>query len=563
MKLSPWNLVYWAVLVGTLSTLPSRAQPPSRTVKSPPARTAQPEPTPVLTDRPDATELGTDVLGERFESKSLGISLRPPRDMLASRRAGSGDAVEFVDPKRNWTLRLSRIRTNEPTQLLSIRNRDGTPKAGLLESTVKSLSGSLGKVDVLRQDLTNIGVNDVGMLAVRYSKDLQTLLTQQAIIQTSDRLYYLIAFTTPSGARMVGSTTQPGQAAAIDPKEAAAASAFRQVIDSVQLMDLTAIREEQDRRLFSTRALLVNFTPARLQAVLKPKQWYRIVRGGKDYGYTVVVEQSAAGIPTPLTDKERRAGKSQPDVVHGEGVLVASRTWVQAEKGAGLDTESWLFVTPDLRHEEWTTQSVTERAGQKGTMVADHVTELGASDRRKVPTGGDDYSLTVTHITKVGTDQPVTRVLPPFYLPKAIGHLLPRLVPLTQAKVYLFYSYASGERELIAHYVDVLPERRVNFNGQSIRAVQVQEKFGIEGAVTTHFLSPAGEYLGSESKELQTIVLPSSQEELLTVWKDAKMGAPQGVERQPAGAAPAASSPPAATPPAPQSRTAPPLRQQR
>ena len=56
-------------------------------------------------------------------------------------------------------------------------------------------------------------------------------------------------------------------------------------------------------------------------------------------------------------------------------------------------------------------------------------------------------STVTTASTKVNAE-PVTRTLPPFYLPQALGHLLPRLVPLKEPKSYMFASWVGETREV-------------------------------------------------------------------------------------------------------------------
>lgn len=548
-----------AVAVAQTAPAKPATRPVAPAQRVTPSRTSvleqkQAQPSGVLAGRPDAAEIGGDLLGERFESKGLGLSLRPPRGMTATRKVGSGDVIEFVDTQRNWSLKISKTRMNEPSQLLSRRGADGVMHSGLLDSTLENVRGALGKVDVLRKDVTNVGANDVGLLAIRYTKELQTQLTQQAILQASDRLFYLIALTTPVA--QPAATTQPaGAPPAADSREALAAATFRQLLDSTQVLDLTAIRREQDERLIHTRSLLVNFTPARVKAAMVPEQWVRVLQDGKDIGYIYTIEEPASGIPQPLTAEERRAGKTKPNIPAGDGALIGTRSWTMGGDGIEIDSESWMFSTIDLRHEDWTVASVLRKAA---ATVA-HTTEIGVSDRRRnLHSGLDEYALVVTQVDNSTTSPQLSRSLPPFYLPKAMGNLLPRLVPLTQPKGYLFYSYVSDQKELVSRYIDVMPEQRVMFNGQSIRAVLVRDHYGLEGSVTTHYLSPDGKFLGTENKDAKLLMLPTNEATLRGIWKDVKLNRPEGVKNAAQSAAPQPSTavPAAAAQPAP--RTAPP-----
>jgi len=62
----------------------------------------------------------------------------------------------------------------------------------------------------------------------------------------------------------------------------------------------------------------------------------------------------------------------------------------------------------------------------------------------------DEYTLSVTHVAKTRR-KPLNKDLSPWYLPQALGHLLPRLVPCT----YLFLTYVSDSNEVVNRFVDV------------------------------------------------------------------------------------------------------------
>src|SRR5207244_930383 len=101
----------------------------------------------------------------------------------------------------------------------------------------------------------------------------------------------------------------------------------------------------------------------------------------------------------------------------------------------------------------------------------------------------ETYTLQVTHVGKQGNAQPVKRDLPPFYLPQPIEHLLPRVFPLREPKTYLFATYVSEKREVMLRYVEVEEERDVTLDGKKVRAVSINDRIGLEGSVTTHYMS--------------------------------------------------------------------------
>ena len=150
----------------------------------------------------------------------------------------------------------------------------------------------------------------------------------------------------------------------------------------------------------------------------------------------------------------------------------------------------------------------------------------------------EEYVLNVEQVASEAGLQPLTRMLPPWYVPQAVGHLLPRLLDLRHPKNYLVATYVSDAREVMMRYIDVLPEERVNLNGQAVQALRINDRLGLEGSITTHYYNPDGHYLGTENKDSKTLVLPTDKESLQKIWQNANLDRPGAVEKQGAGAEP-------------------------
>ncbi len=105
----------------------------------------------------------------------------------------------------------------------------------------------------------------------------------------------------------------------------------------------------------------------------------------------------------------------------------------------------------------------------------------------------------------------------------------------------MFAQYVPETRELMLRYIDVLKITKLDqFNGQAgVRVVPIEDRLGIEGPVTTHYISLDGKWLGSVTKEDGITVVPSDEETLMRIWKDAILKAPD-VPQGPAGAKPQA-----------------------
>jgi hypothetical protein len=144
------------------------------------------------------------------------------------------------------------------------------------------------------------------------------------------------------------------------------------------------------------------------------------------------------------------------------------------------------------------------------------------------------YRLNVRTWSRSNSAPPIDRELPPWYLPQAIGHLLPRLVPLNEPRTFLFGSFVREKQEVMSRYVDVERARNVVFDGKTILVVPIKDRIGMEGSPTYHYLTPAGTYVGSENEEARIVILPADEATLRRLWPDADLRAPSPVADLPA-----------------------------
>jgi len=454
----------------------------------------------------------TELLGPPFESRSAGISLRPFANAKEIHNAGAPDQiVQFVSDERRWDLKVSRIGLTDAVPLLTVKDADGQDRPGLIDQTVGQIKRSLPGAKILRQDTTNIGQATVGMIVIRYTAGAAVRLAQHALIQSNDQLYYVLEFTTPG-------RTDP-DAEADDPGEAQSVQAFSQILDSVKLLDLGSIRDDQVARLVRTRALFVNWQPTRLRDSLVPEQWLRLVKNGKDIGYSYVIEE---------VDEPRGTSTG--------GLRIGVRSRTVPDAGLQVDTETWMNVSYDRKHEDWSNVILLTDLKQGRH---DKQTEVGTSRRRTRPVADDvdstkmsmvdSYELEVKALGKTSATPPKSRELPPMYLPQALGHLLPRILPRRDPKTFMFYSYVSDQGELMARYVDVGPEKTVTLDGKSVRAIPINDRVKYDGSVTTHYVSPDGAYLGSENKDAKIQIFPTDAATLEKLWKDVDLSRPKAV----------------------------------
>lgn len=448
-------------------------------------------------------------LGAYFESPLTGIAFRPFAGAKQINRVGDPkEIVTFVDDGRNWTLKASKLTLDQPRELTQ---KSGSVVPGLLEIYTDQLKDA-PSAEVLRSDVTNVRAKemaDTAMIAVRFVRGTQNLLTQQAIIKFSDSIYYSLELTSPGAKPGSG----PDQST---PDEKLAVATFSSIIDSVKLLDRGDVKQDQVQRLERTRFLLLaNWTETRIRKAMIPEQWLRIIHDGKDIGYTYIVEEEA-----------ERAGR--------KGVLVGYRSRsIGDQPGEQVDQESMFFCGFDRKLEEWTTVTqITDKNGKQmlnelgtSSMQSKNVVDRGAP--KGDPSGKDpnqpatkridSYVLKVMYGGRAASP-PVEREPPPWYLPQALGQLLPRLIPLRDTKTYLFASYVSDRHELMMRYVDVLPAKDVSIGGQTYHAVPISDRIGIQGQPTLHYYTIEGKYLGTVAPAAKITILPTDPETLQKLW---------------------------------------------
>ncbi|MEA2710145.1 MAG: hypothetical protein QOF78_2746, partial [Phycisphaerales bacterium] len=288
-------------------------------------------------------------------------------------------------------------------------------------------------------------------------------------------------------------------------------------------------------RLFRTRAFFTTLTPKKLRDTLVAEQWMRLIQDGKDIGYTYMVEE--------------------PDAAGGaEGIKIGIRSRSYPDANMQVDGETWYLVTGDRRHENWSNLVFMQN---KKTKTNDQLTEIGSSDRRTrrqadigapIPAAAsspevskdpkvsiyDTYELDVQTVAKSATAEPVKRTLPPFYIPQAIGHMLPRLLPLREPKTFLFATYVGDRREVMMRYVDVGTEQEVDLGGERVRAVPITDRLGLEGSATIHYVDPAtNKYLGSVNRDSKITVLPTDAATLQKKWANVDLSRPTPMKDAP------------------------------
>lgn len=468
----------------------------------------------------DSRPAGDDMaqyLGDTFTSLAGGISFRPPAGGTQTRFAHVGtDIVHYSSSEDRWTLKVQRMFFPQPTRLVG-KDDPATPinerltAPGVLDQIARQAMVQSGGLKIIRNDVINIGKYDTGILVCRYTQGLQTWLRQQAVIQASDQLYYLIDYTTPSNRSAADAPDEE------DAGEALAVRIFEAVLDSVQLLDQKPIiQDTYERYERGTMVLLVNL-PTLMRRAAIAEQFFLVQKDGKDIGWSYVCEEPG----------ERQGTK---------GFFVASLSQLKGENGAKIDVASEAFCAENRKTEAWVTITVVQKDGAK-----EHVSEFGQSEKRILrridrseaqPEKGnpnvrmsEEYVLNVTQSGTAGAKN-VRRELAAWYVPTVVNQMLPRLLPINEPRKYLFGTWVSSEREVINRFMDVELPAPLTFAGRRVTAAKITDRVGLEGNPTYHYVAMDGKYLGSETPATGVRVIATTQQAILTLFPNATMARP-------------------------------------
>ena len=145
-------------------------------------------------------------------------------------------------------------------------------------------------------------------------------------------------------------------------------------------------------------------------------------------------------------------------------------------------------------------------------------------------------TLTVTQNANAVNLPPISQELPPLYLPEALGHLLPRLLPVKEAKGYAFASFIGEQRAVMMRYIDVGSAEQVEPRRARYHVIPVSDRLGFDGPATVHYLgADAGaegkrRYLGSVNDQQHVMVLATDSATLQKIWSNPNLNRPAGVQ---------------------------------
>ena len=174
---------------------------------------------------------------------------------------------------------------------------------------------------LLRTELVPINGYDGAILASRFREGGAAFLMQQAIVRRTDKHYYVFSYTTPLTSGTGDAKGNPD--VENDPAANRALETFAGIVDSVQVIDQEQVANDQADRLVRTRSLLLNWTAPRLRAAIVGESWLRLIKDGKDIGYTYIVEELANDVPRA---DRKKTDHVDPAKALGVRIGVRSRT---------------------------------------------------------------------------------------------------------------------------------------------------------------------------------------------------------------------------------------------
>jgi hypothetical protein len=439
---------------------------------------------------------------------------------------------------------------------------EGGIRRGLLDRVAKDLAltvGEGGRLDVIRMNVTPLGETDAGVLEARYRAgpaglDSPVLLRQVALFQRTDSLYFRLDLISPAPTFRADArdTAAVDREVASDPSIRRAVRAFKTVLDGVSFIDQTALWEDQRDRLLRTRSMLVNLKArGRIVDACMGETWWRVIRDGQDVGVARVIEEPADGLPADVKggfDAAAR-GTAAAEPLLAEGVRVGVRMRMRTATGA-IDRRTWTYASRDLTQADFRESVALYRDGDGEMGSALSAVVVGAMRSKPVPRRvevdlpgrlGTEVLIEVDNRSRLEVvhsldgkprGRPLERDLSPWYIPQAVDHLLPRILPRWGARTYMVAVYAPDRREVMSKYYDVegpvrraLPPAiaRAEMNRAQADGVDrddplffvVSSRLGLSGPPTLHYIDAVDyRWLGSVNDDAGTMVLPATSEEV-------------------------------------------------
>jgi len=258
------------------------------------------------------------------------------------------------------------------------------------------------------------------------------------------------------------------------------------VAGTLQLTDPWAARAEARDNLRRGEKLLEALTDEKLAgALLGEDRWYLLHRKGKCVGFRKVSERRAS------------EGRTRGFQVTTWGLLRLEDQDVRLIKRV-------MFTTADRRLERWKDQLQIGLGPAARTVAEDGIKQAelivcsidqGSRIQARQKTVPSRKRLVEAMKRNGRSDEEIRALTVPAYLPRAMGHMLWRLVDPGAAGAYAFATFNSATGDLDMRTFTVVGPERITLGGRTIRAIRVADRASPDREPMTGWLDEKGRLL--------------------------------------------------------------------
>jgi len=243
------------------------------------------------------------------------------------------------------------------------------------------------------------------------------------------------------------------------------------VVRTLVLTDPKVAAARRKESLQRGTKLLASLTDERLAAAMGKGQWFLLRLGGKEVGFMFVDAQ-----PATVAGVARR------------GYRVEMCWYLQHGKKKSVHVIfRKMLTTADRSYERWSE-----------ALYAGKTTGMPAAVEQGAMAGG----MITCSITSGGKTTP-RRQKPPmnYYLPRAMGFLLPQIVDLTSPAAYAFASYTSQTNRFDLRTLTVVGPEKITLADRRAETIRLTDQTAAHVEPATLWVTPAGKLLRMKTGE--------------------------------------------------------------
>ncbi len=424
--------------------------------------------------------------------------------VASATRAGAQDANDalqarrYIDPLNGFSLRppkgAERQRQSATAQLVSWLKRDAKSGAIAWSLRIRKVTYKLGEdekfdlkeysKEILRKLSTQekFKVDDVTVTKLAGKEALDLAGTGAGALELWQSEMWVHA---NEGVFLVFSLAGPkDDARKLD-------KLFDTILSTVEITDPEEEAKKRRKFLKAGARLMLSLDEDRVKKAIRKEPQIRLLTyQGKKVGYMIQVEKMTYEGKHPAVQVESYALAKLPDLP-----LRISRSTMVATVGRSL--EKWNDRL--TLHTEKGRINVVEKGLQKGSVL------LCDTTRNEEP-------LPTRKHTDVPTD---------WYLPKAMGMILPRLLDPADPNTYAFATYNSGDNRFDMRTMFVIGKRRIEVDGRKIEAYQLLDQTHWDKDPATLYVTEDGDLIRMESVD-GFVMKAVDRRTLLKHYPDAK-----------------------------------------